>query len=208
MRSCECEISNDSYMGSGIRIKNAVKKYGVDSFTKTILEIHESRKKLIEAEIRIIDHDFLSRPDVYNIAMGGLGGDKWTHNTSDVAKERHRIACEKNNKSPEFREILRKSSLIRNTDEHKQHLSNKAKDNLKDPEFRKRYDDGIKNRVFPDTWLKSIRDCKQTSEYKELRSEIAMNYPIYECEFCGKRIKSKGNLTQHLNARNRRGHCL
>ena len=38
-RSCKCPIEDDKYMGSGIAITNAIKKYGKENFKKDVLKI-------------------------------------------------------------------------------------------------------------------------------------------------------------------------
>lgn len=58
------------YLGSGVIIKNAIKRHGRKSFTREILEVCDSEETLLEAERKWIEQ--LS-PD-YNIESGGRGG--------------------------------------------------------------------------------------------------------------------------------------
>ena len=62
----------DSYMGSGIAIKNAIKKHGVESFKKEILLITESKEEAYTKERELtVDYDKSSN---YNMKLGGVGG--------------------------------------------------------------------------------------------------------------------------------------
>lgn len=65
---------DDGYMGSGKVIKRAVKKYGLENFTKVILEYFEDSKSMYAREAELITNDFLEREDVYNLRRGGSGG--------------------------------------------------------------------------------------------------------------------------------------
>ena len=67
-------------MGSGIVIKSAIKKYGLENFTKCILETFETETQMYIREAEIVNIDFILREDTYNIALGGQGGDRWTNN--------------------------------------------------------------------------------------------------------------------------------
>ena len=67
---------NDSYMGSGKLIKQAIKKYGKDNFTKTSLFIFEDLRFAINKEKEIVDEHFINRNDTYNISIGGGLGEK------------------------------------------------------------------------------------------------------------------------------------
>jgi len=61
------------YFGSGILIQKAIKKYGIENFTKTILCECKSRQELNELEIYyILKHK--SNVNGYNISNGGNGG--------------------------------------------------------------------------------------------------------------------------------------
>lgn len=66
---------NDSkeYFGSGILIKKAIKKYGIENFTKSILYECKTSGDLNEKEIYYI-LKYKSNIDGYNISTGGNGG--------------------------------------------------------------------------------------------------------------------------------------
>lgn len=64
----------DGYMGSGTYITNSINKYGVDNFTKEILHILDSEEEMYLKEKEIVNLEFLSRDDVYNLNEGGDGG--------------------------------------------------------------------------------------------------------------------------------------
>lgn len=65
---------DDGYMGSGKVILAAIKKYGVENFTKTILKFFDSTTEMFLSEKEIVNEEFIKRPDVYNIRLGGDGG--------------------------------------------------------------------------------------------------------------------------------------
>lgn len=65
---------DDGYMGSGKGINAAIKKYGIKSFSKVILETFDNKKSMYLREAEIVTLDFIKRKDVYNLACGGTGG--------------------------------------------------------------------------------------------------------------------------------------
>lgn len=65
---------DDGYMGSGTAIQKAIKKYGIENFTKEILFDVYGEDLMNFLEEAIVDESFVSRNDTYNMALGGKGG--------------------------------------------------------------------------------------------------------------------------------------
>lgn len=63
---------DDGYMGSGSYLANAKTTHGIDNFEKQILAFFDSDEELLLAEANIVNNEFLSRDDVYNMVRGGL----------------------------------------------------------------------------------------------------------------------------------------
>ncbi|MDW6414303.1 NUMOD3 domain-containing DNA-binding protein [Escherichia coli] len=72
---------DDGYMGSGVAIKNAIKKYGIDNFYKHIIKFFESEKAMYDAEAEIVTEEFVKSKKTYNMKLGGIGGFP-KHNTA------------------------------------------------------------------------------------------------------------------------------
>jgi group I intron endonuclease len=77
--------AHDKYFGSGIALKDAIKKYGIDCFKKEIIEFCESSEILSEREKYWIEKENSIVPNGYNISLGGKGGDNFTHNPNKNA---------------------------------------------------------------------------------------------------------------------------
>jgi hypothetical protein len=74
-----CTRETDSYLGSGKLIKSAIKKYGKESFKRTILEECSTFDQLSAAEAKWIEfYDAVNSKQFYNIAHGGFGGNSQT----------------------------------------------------------------------------------------------------------------------------------
>jgi len=68
-------INDPDYLGSGISINNAIKKYGKENFQKEVLEVCENEEVLNEREkFWIKELNTTNRKIGYNIAEGGNGG--------------------------------------------------------------------------------------------------------------------------------------
>lgn len=65
---------DDGYMGSGVNIRSAIKKYGIDNFKKDILLTFDNVEDMYAKEKEIVTEEFLLRKDSYNLRIGGTGG--------------------------------------------------------------------------------------------------------------------------------------
>ncbi len=68
---------DDRYLGSGLKLKASVKKYGRENFTNEILEYYETRELLSSAEKILITEETLKDPLCMNLCCAGGG-----HNAS------------------------------------------------------------------------------------------------------------------------------
>lgn len=75
----------DGYMGSGINIKKAIRKYGVSNFKKEYLAIFDKPEEMYEMESFIVSEEFTSNNETYNISLGGNGG--WDSVNSKISLE-------------------------------------------------------------------------------------------------------------------------
>ena len=65
---------NDGYLGSGTVLLRSIEKYGRDKFKKEVLYTFNSEEEMNLMEEKIVDKEFISRKDTYNLATGGQGG--------------------------------------------------------------------------------------------------------------------------------------
>lgn len=62
---------NDGYMGSGSRLKIAIKKYGIENFSKEIIKFFDNREELAKYEAEIVTESLVHDPNCYNMIVGG-----------------------------------------------------------------------------------------------------------------------------------------
>ena len=62
---------NDGYMGSGRRLKIAIKKYGIENFSKEIIKFFNNRDELAKYEAEIVTESLVHDPNCYNMIVGG-----------------------------------------------------------------------------------------------------------------------------------------
>ena len=79
VRQSIIEPTLDNYIGSGKRLKDSIKCHGKHNFKKEILHLFNSKEEMFTMEAEIVNEEFLKRDDVYNLCLGGLGGDHWSY---------------------------------------------------------------------------------------------------------------------------------
>lgn len=83
VRSCDGDPLIDKYYGSGSRIRNAVKKYGIESFSKEILRVCETREDAFMLEKDLVNDETLKDPFCYNLCGGGAGPSTFSSETRE-----------------------------------------------------------------------------------------------------------------------------
>ncbi len=80
--------NSDDYLGSGLKLLNAIKKYGKKSFCKEVLEVCVDEESLAQREVYWINRLNALDPSIgYNIAAGGFGGNTRKGYTEDELSE-------------------------------------------------------------------------------------------------------------------------
>jgi len=73
VRTCKY-LPDNRYMGSGIKLKQIYKEYGINNFIKTDVVLHSSYEKALENEKNLIGHLFETDKWCLNLSGGGLHG--------------------------------------------------------------------------------------------------------------------------------------
>jgi group I intron endonuclease len=122
---------NDSYMGSGKLLKRAIKKYGIENFTKIILHVYNTENDMNLKEKELVTEDFCLRPDTYNICAGGKGGFGYINKSILIGEKRKEIT-KQNLLSRETRnKIANTIKVTRRTEEYRTKLSISIKNSEK-----------------------------------------------------------------------------
>ena len=65
---------SDDYMGSGVHLKRAKEKYGLENFSKEIIFRAVSSDVMYFIERMLVDDGYVYRGNTYNLKLGGCGG--------------------------------------------------------------------------------------------------------------------------------------
>lgn len=165
----------DGYMGSGVLINAAIEKYGIDNFEKEILYVFDNQEDMYEKEAEIVNEEFVSDPQTYNLMLGGYGGDTWR------SPEKRSQAMKARWEDPEYRAkatrelkerwavpaYVKRQSEVRKRLWQKPEFREKVMDSHSKPEVRAKMSYGSRM-----NWM-----CE---EYRQKMSEHAIK--MWECE--------------------------
>ncbi|MGL4989629.1 MAG: NUMOD3 domain-containing DNA-binding protein [Sarcina sp.] len=142
-RSCKCKIQDDNYMGSGKHLYYSKKKYGIENFSKIIIEVCNSEEQAFEREqYWITKYKARENNRFYNLTNGGEGISGLEH----TKETRKKISEAKQNISEETRKKLSESNKGENhpmygktlSEEHKKKISEAKKGKILSEETRKK----------------------------------------------------------------------
>lgn len=143
----------DGYLGSGIKIRKAVAKYGAENFTKEILKFFTTREEASLYESKIVNATVLNDPACYNLRTGGdvarLPGGRIAEESVRKAKQtkKERMA------DPAYRQALHDK------------ISKALKGKPKPEEFRKKMSEARKGKVG------AMRGIPKTEDHRRKISE-------------------------------------
>ena len=152
---------DDNYLGSGVKLKNAIKKYGKENFFKEILYIASSEKELNEKEKEFISkYNAVNDSEFYNIAPGGEG-----YNVKDLSEENYKIwyakCLEGNQKrdtsymqTAEYKEKMSKSTSGEKNGMYGKHHTEEAKKKMSENSIGKTL--GSKNGMYGKKGMNAI----------------------------------------------------
>lgn len=172
----KAEEYDESYLGSGKILRNAIKKYGRDAFVQYFVCSAESKEELDRKERWCIDFykQELGR-QCYNIANGGNGGDVFAYASEDVKQafvEKMTVINRERCRTEEFRKQASEHGRARYADQAARDLhAEKIKETWNDPKMRA---------------AQSQRLKKIFAEYPKDQSYL---YKPCILELCGKSIK-------------------
>lgn len=174
---------NDNYMGSGILLAKAKKKYGIKNFEKEILEFDIPNVELAnDWEQMCILFERAKGKAEYNIAPGGLG--HIGHHTEETKKRMSKTRTGR-----------------KYSEEHRRHISESLKGHIVSEETRKRISDSNKGET---AWNKGK---KMSDDFRKKCSEAHKGiHPTEETR--KKRSESlKGHITsEHTKQKLRESH--
>ena len=174
---------NDGYMGSGVAIKAAIKKYGIEYFTKEILQQFNSAEEMFEAESQIVNEEFILNENTYNIATGGLGGRKIQEYSIEL-KQKFSEAMKKRWKN-NYDNMIQNRKGYTHTEETKNKISNSLKNHEVSEEARQK-----------------MKNYKVSEETKRKMSEAAKNRPPMSEETKQKMSNSRKNREGTMKNKN------
>ena len=149
----------DDYLGSGKYVVDSIEKNGKENFQKEVLHIFDSPEEMFAKEAEIVNEDFISREDTYNIKEGGYGG--WDHISTKELWE-----------DPEIRERMIKGiTKAYENPEYSQKISKALSDKWKDPEYYAMRMEQANDLKFRKKHSESLRKRWASSEERKLQSE-------------------------------------
>jgi group I intron endonuclease len=142
----QTENINDTYLGSGVALERAIKRYGKQNFTKEILFVFNTEKEMNEKEKELVTESFIATNKTYNMGVGGEGGShfKGKNHSKETKQKLSEIAKDRKFSDETRRKISEANRKRVLSDETKKKLSEKAKLRFQNEEARKKHSELMK----------------------------------------------------------------
>lgn len=171
--------NNDKYLGSGILLKDSIRKYGVENFIKEILE-YCSLEELNDKEVFWISKlDSSNREIGYNLTSGGNQNYILSEDSKQKIRDKRALQDMSHMCKPQTQEVKDKISNSQKgkvrSKEFKKHLSEYWKGKVFSEETKRKISNSLKGKTGRIPWNKGIpmseEQKRKISETKKLKSE-------------------------------------
>ena len=78
---------DDGYMGSGKYLKRSIEKNGLENFEKQVLHVYDNPEAMFAKEAELVNEDYLSEGNTYNLKIGGEGGFDYLNSINPSSKK-------------------------------------------------------------------------------------------------------------------------
>lgn len=146
---------NDNYFGSGVLIKQAIKKYGKENFTKEILEANIETVELAnDFEQMYILFERAKGKAEYNVASGGFG----TKGCAPWNKGKQNVYSEE-----QLKRLSESHKGYKHTSEQKRKISEANKGRNFSDESKRKMSESRKGIIFSEETKKKLSEAKKGS---------------------------------------------
>jgi hypothetical protein len=148
-------------MGSGKILQHAIKKHGVENFTKEVLFVFDNEQEMNAKEAELVTEAFIKQEDNYNMCPGGQGGWGYINNNKIIVKKRNKKVANNRDNSiqtknftnktkEQHREISRLGGLLSNGFKNKKHSEETKR---KIGEANSKHQQGVGNSQYGSMWI-------------------------------------------------------
>lgn len=173
--------NTEKYMGSGVALKRAQEKHGLENFSKEILLWFDTEEEAYEYEAVIVNQEMVDNPMCYNLVIGGMlngslpGRNISTYTRKAMSKGQKKWWKENEHRKDEiYKKIADKNRGRKNSDEALLNLKKAAK-------LRGAHSADVYEKI-----AESNRGQKRSDEFKKKQSDAALKQ---ENNILTKRVK-------------------
>lgn len=195
----------DPYLGSGVLIKKALKKYGRENFSKEIIKICESREEAVLLEEVYINEFKTLNPAGYNLSPYGnaafpghknpmYGKDPWNKGLIGIYSEETLEKISEGAKGRGFKKGHSHSSESRKKIGAAQKGHKRWVGKSHTEESKKKMSESHKGQVPANKGVPMSEKQKEKLRRSKMGQNPFKNMPVGTCIYCGKKMKMS-----HLN---------
>lgn len=166
---------NDFYLGSGVALIKAIKKYGKDNFNKEVLHIFENEDEMNLKEKEIVTESFCRDNKTYNIGLGGEGGShfKGKKHTDEMKRALSEKMTGRKLTDEQKIKVSEANKKRKLSEETKKKLSEKAKGRFMSQEAKDKISNSLKGRIFTPEQKSKISAAAKLRESEKRNKKMA-----------------------------------